>query len=60
MFFFMSKEKCEQLYVGKNKNYKIEIIGELGINEFRGKRTKQIIVQDYEISDDELSIEDIF
>lgn len=60
MFFFMSKEKCEQLYVGKNKNYKIEIIGELGINEFRGKRTKQIIVQDYEIRDDELSIEDIF
>lgn len=51
MFFFMSKEKVEQLNVGKNIDFNLEIIGELNINEWKGYKTNQIIVSNYEITE---------
>lgn len=54
MFFFMSKEKKEELKVGKNRAFNIDIVGKTDYNEFRGNKTKQIIVDKYEINEIEM------
>lgn len=46
---FMSKEKKEALNVGKNKSFKLEIVGEPQYNIWNDNKYKQVIVKDYEI-----------
>lgn len=47
--FFMSKDKKAQLNVGKDIDMTLEIIGTPSINEFRGRETKQVIIDEWEI-----------
>lgn len=47
--FFCTKEFKQRLNVGKNANMTLEIIGTPSINSFRGKDTKQIIIDEIEI-----------
>lgn len=59
IYFNANKELREQLLNIKNLN--LEVIGELSINEWRGKKTKQVIIQDLEIqANKEKGMEDIF
>lgn len=47
--FFMSKEKKNDLNVGKDVDMQLEIIGTPTINTFRDKDTKQIVIKEWEI-----------
>ena len=47
--FFMSKDKKAQLNVGKDVNMTLEIIGTPSINEFKGRETKQVIIDEWEV-----------
>ena len=61
--FFCNEDIKNQLHLNDNKNYKMsmEVIGELGINEFRGKKSYQIIIDNYEVKDrNNLTVDDIF
>ena len=49
MFFNMSEAKKEIFQLDKDINLNINIIGSVGINNFRGKKTNQIIVEDFEV-----------
>ena len=49
IMFFVGKDKKELLNVGKNKDFKIEIIGEPNINEYNGKKTNQVVINQFEI-----------
>ena len=49
MFFFMGEDKRKELHVGERYKYKLELIGELNVNEYNGKLTNQIMVDKYEI-----------
>lgn len=51
MFFFMSKDKSEKLHVGENIDFNLELVGELNINEWKGYKTNQIIVTNYEVTE---------
>lgn len=58
--FFCSKEFKEKLHIGKNMNLEIEVIGELNINIWGNKKTKQVIIQDMEVKEYEQGIDDLF
>lgn len=47
--FFCSKDFKKKLRVGENANMTLEIIGTPSINSFRGKDSKQIVVDEIEI-----------
>lgn len=47
--FFCTKEFKQRLNVGKNVNMTLEVIGTPSINSFRGKDTKQIVIDEIEI-----------
>lgn len=47
--FFVSKDRKQALHVGENVNIRLEIIGTPTINTWRNKRTKQIIIKDWEV-----------
>ena len=49
LMFFASKECKKELNVGEDVNMDIEIIGTPTINEFREKRTKQVIIKEWEV-----------
>lgn len=49
LFFNISKAKKEQFYLEESKDLTLNIVGKLGVNVWRGKRTNQIIVEDYEV-----------
>ena len=47
--FFMSKDKKVQLNVGRDIDMTLEILGTPSINEFKGRETKQVIIDEWEI-----------
>lgn len=47
--FFCTKEFKKKLNIGKSVNMELEIIGKLNINTFRGRETKQIIIDEIEV-----------
>lgn len=47
--FFISKDKKAQLNVGKDIDMTLEILGTPSINEFKGRETKQVIIDEWEI-----------
>ena len=49
IMFFVSKEKKDLLNVGAGVIMNIDVIGKPSINEFRGKKTKQIVVEEFEV-----------
>lgn len=61
--FFCSQKDKDDLFINDIKNHKltIDIVGELSYNIFRGKVTKQCIIDKYEVKEKkELTLEDIF
>lgn len=61
--FFCGQDIKDKLHIDSKKNVKIqvELIGELGINEFRGQKKYQIIINEVEVKDkNNLSIDDLF
>lgn len=58
MWFMISNEDKEKLL---NTPYELELVGTMGINEWNGRKTPQIIVEKYEIKDlKKKTFEDIF
>jgi hypothetical protein len=58
MWFMISNADKEVLL---NVPYELELVGTMGINTYGGRRTPQIIVEKYEISDlKKKTLEDIF
>lgn len=58
MWFMVSNEDKKKLL---NTPYELELVGTMGVNEWNGRRTPQIIVEKYEISDlKKKTLEDIF
>ena len=45
----MSKDKKVQLNVGRDIDMTLEILGTPSINEFKGRETKQVIIDEWEI-----------
>ena len=50
--FFTSNEMKERLYMNSDEKVKlrVEIIGELSWNEFRGNKSKQCIISEIEVT----------
>jgi hypothetical protein len=58
MWFMISNEDKKALL---NTPYELELVGTVGVNEWNGRKTPQIIVEKYEISDlKKKTLEDIF
>jgi single-stranded-DNA-specific exonuclease len=58
MWFMISNEDKKALL---NTPYELELVGTMGVNEWNGRKTPQIIVEKYEISDlKKKTLEDIF
>ena len=51
MFFKLSEQKKEMFKIGKDVELNINIIGTLNINTWRGKKTNQIFVEDFEVKE---------
>jgi len=50
IMFFVSNKIKEQLYMGKSeRKIELELIVELGVNEYMGKKTNQAIIQQLEV-----------
>lgn len=72
LFFFMNKQKKEELGLGymdknefiykpSNQKMSLEVIGTLGINEWNGRTTYQIIVDRFEVEEaKKKNVEDLF
>lgn len=58
IWFFISNADKELLL--SDKTYKLEIIGTMGINEWNGVRTPQLIVEQFETSPYELTLDNFF
>ena len=59
LWFMVSNKDKELLTTGDRK--KLEIVGELGINEYNGYRNNQIIVKNFEINSvPNVTLDDIF
>ena len=60
--FFTSNKLKEELHMDKPTKIILNIIGTLDWNEFRGKRTKQVIIDkiECEVDEHELKMEDLF
>ena len=59
MFFKLSTDQIEQFKLGLNKTLNINLIGSLNINEWRGKKTNQIYVEDFEVQEVTNTFEDL-
>lgn len=59
MFFKLSTNQIEQFQIGLNKSLNINLIGTLNINEWRGKKTNQIYVEDFEVTEITNTFEDL-
>lgn len=58
MWFMISNEDKKALL---NTPYELELVGTMGVNDWNGRKTPQIIVEKYEISDlKKKTLEDIF
>ena len=60
--FFTSNKLKEELHMDKSTKIVLNVIGTLDINEFRGKKTKQVIMDkiECEVDNKTLSFEDLF
>ena len=59
MFFKLSMEQVEKFKLGLNKELNINLIGTLNVNEWRGKKTNQIYVEDFEVQEVTNTFEDL-
>ena len=59
MFFKLSEEKKEKFKIDKNIDLNINLIGTLNVNTWRGKKTNQIFVEDFEIEEVTNTFEDL-
>ena len=59
MFFKLSMEQIEKFKLGLNRELNINLIGTLNVNEWRGKKTNQIFVEDFEIEEVTNTFEDL-
>ena len=59
MFFKLSMEQVEKFKSGVNKDLNINLIGTLNINEWRSKKTNQIYVEDFEVTEVTNTFEDL-
>ena len=59
MFFKLSEQKKEIFKIGENIDLNINIIGSLNINTWRGKKTNQIFVEDFEVKEVTNTFEDL-
>ena len=50
IMFFCSKEKKDLLKVGTGALINVDIIGKPSVNRFRGRETKQIIIEKFEVN----------
>lgn len=51
MFFKLTPSQIEQFKIGSKKEININLIGNVDVNEWRGKKTNQILVEDFEIEE---------
>lgn len=51
IFFKLTPSQIEQFEIGSKKEININLIGNVDINEWRGKKTNQILVEDFEIEE---------
>lgn len=51
MFFKLTPSQVEQFKIGSKKEININLIGNIDVNEWRGKKTNQILVEDFEIEE---------
>lgn len=59
MFFKLSMEQVEKFKLELNKELNINLIGTLNVNEWRGKKTNQIYVEDFEVTEVTNTFEDL-
>lgn len=59
MFFKLSEQKKQALHIGEDKDININLIGTLNINTWRGKKTNQIFVEDFEVQEITNTFEDL-
>lgn len=59
MFFKLSEQKKKMLCIGEDKDININLIGTLNINTWRGKKTNQIFVEDFEVQEITNTFEDL-
>ena len=59
MFFKLSEQKKEMFKIGKDVELNINIIGTLNINTWRGKKTNQIFVENFEVEEVTNTFEDL-
>jgi hypothetical protein len=52
-------EQIEEFKLGLNKELDINLIGTLNVNEWRGKKTNQIYVEDFEVIEVTNTFEDL-
>lgn len=59
MFFRLTEEQKNMFHLDKHVDLNISVVGKLNINEYYGRRTNQIIVDDFEVKVIENSFEDL-
>ena len=59
MFFNLTGKKKEMFHLDEKVDLNISVVGTLNINEYYGKRTNQIIADDFEVEIHENSFEDL-
>ena len=59
MFFKLSEQKKQVLHIGEDKDININLIGTLNINTWRGKKTNQIFIEDFEVQEITNTFEDL-
>lgn len=59
IFFKLTPSQIEQFEIGSKKEININLIGNVDVNEWRGKKTNQILVEDFEIEEVTNTFEDL-
>ena len=59
IFFKLTPSQIEQFEIGSKKEININLIGNVDVNEWRGKKTNQILVEDFEIEEVKDDFEDL-
>lgn len=59
MFFRLSELKKQMFHLDEKVDLNISVVGKLNVNEYYGRRTNQIIVDDFEIETYENTFEDL-
>ena len=58
--FMLFSPSNDQKEILNKKNIYLDIIGELGYNDFNGKTSKQVVIDKIEIEERDMKVEDIF